>query len=208
MFRYLEPEFSFRSRFGYCNLMLVAAGEIIPTITGNPGGRRSSGTLLRPDGHVADQCRRPRDGGATTSPGRTPWSRARSFRSRIASLPLLRAGAINLVVKDSAQWAASSSTGHARRPTDRPGRSSTRREDQTLNPGPASRRQARVPGWAGCSGFMRALADRPRRRPDGMLSQTILVPEEKLGVVVLSNYDEQEFYADLPYHVIDAYLRT
>jgi hypothetical protein len=41
---------------------------------------------------------------------------------------------------------------------------------------------------------------------DGMFSLSVIVPQEKLGVVVLTNYDEQEFYEALPYHVVDAYL--
>ncbi len=32
--RYLKPEFSFRSDFGYSNLMYLTAGEIIPVVTG------------------------------------------------------------------------------------------------------------------------------------------------------------------------------
>jgi CubicO group peptidase (beta-lactamase class C family) len=31
----LEPSFSFRERYGYCNLMFIAAGELIPPLTGS-----------------------------------------------------------------------------------------------------------------------------------------------------------------------------
>jgi hypothetical protein len=41
---------------------------------------------------------------------------------------------------------------------------------------------------------------------DGMVSQLVLVPEERLGVVVLTNTDAQALAAALPYRVIDGFL--
>jgi CubicO group peptidase (beta-lactamase class C family) len=34
--RYLKPAYSFRSEFGYSNIMFMAAGEVIPAVTGKP----------------------------------------------------------------------------------------------------------------------------------------------------------------------------
>jgi len=41
---------------------------------------------------------------------------------------------------------------------------------------------------------------------DGFLSQVMFVPEEKLGIVVLTNTDKNNFYDDLTYEIRDAFL--
>ncbi|QXP61569.1 DUF3471 domain-containing protein [Olleya sp. HaHaR_3_96] len=41
---------------------------------------------------------------------------------------------------------------------------------------------------------------------DGFLSQVLFVPEEKLGIVVLTNTDKNNFYDDLTYEIRDAFL--
>ena len=40
----------------------------------------------------------------------------------------------------------------------------------------------------------------------GMVSNVCFVPEEKLGIAILTNNDNQEFYEDLRYQILDAYL--
>jgi|SRR5262245_40054416 len=50
--RYLKPSWSFRSQFGYQNLMYLAAGQIIPAVTGSKLGRFHQRTLLQAARHV------------------------------------------------------------------------------------------------------------------------------------------------------------
>jgi hypothetical protein len=40
----------------------------------------------------------------------------------------------------------------------------------------------------------------------GMVSNVCFVPEEKLGIAILTNNDNQEFYEDLRYQILDSYL--
>ena len=40
----------------------------------------------------------------------------------------------------------------------------------------------------------------------GMVSSVCFVPEENLGIVILTNNDNQKFYEDLRYQILDAYL--
>jgi Beta-lactamase/Domain of unknown function (DUF3471) len=40
----------------------------------------------------------------------------------------------------------------------------------------------------------------------GMVSNVCFVPEEKLGIAILTNNDNQEFFEDLRYQILDAYL--
>ena len=40
----------------------------------------------------------------------------------------------------------------------------------------------------------------------GMVSNVCFVPEEKLGVAILTNNDNQDFFEALRYQILDAYL--
>ena len=52
--RYLKPVSSFRTRFGYQNLMFVAAGQIIEKVSGKSWGAFRQRTNSRSFGHVAN----------------------------------------------------------------------------------------------------------------------------------------------------------
>ncbi len=212
--KFLEPEFSFRGRFGYCNLMFAAAGEIIPAIAGvtweeflrrrffEPMGMSRTNTDVRAMERL-DDVARPH----TLVKGKiVPIA----YRITPATAP---AGAINSCVKDWAQWirlqlnhgtldgkriVPSAIIDETRTPQTFMG---TRVEGDKL------RFSAYGLGW-GLREYEGRLLIAHGGGLDGMLSQSIIVPEEKLGVVVLSNYDEQEFYSALPLHVIDAYLNV
>jgi CubicO group peptidase (beta-lactamase class C family) len=48
--RYLKPAYGFRYRYGYSNLMYLAAGEIVPAVTGISWNSFVGGRILRPLG--------------------------------------------------------------------------------------------------------------------------------------------------------------
>ncbi len=210
--RYIEPESSFRSRYGYCNLTFAAAGEIIPTITGvswedylrsrffEPMGMTRTKTDLRAVERLDDVAR--------------PHTLVRgkivpiAYRATANTAP---AGAINSCVKDWAQWIRlqlNHGTLDGRKVVPAEIIRETR-SPQTITPAQPDGDKLSFSAY-GLGWMLRAYEGRLMIAHggglDGMLSLSILVPEEKLGVVVLSNYDEQEFYASLPFHVIDAYL--
>jgi CubicO group peptidase (beta-lactamase class C family) len=210
--RFLVPESSFRSRFGYCNLMFAAAGEIIPAITGvawdeflrrrffEPMGMSRTNTDVRAMERL-DDVARPH----TLVKGKiVPIA----YRVTPGSAP---AGAINSCVKDWAQWIRlqiNQGTLDGRRIVPARIIDETRTPQTLMGTRVAGARlqfSAYGLGWM-LREYEGRLLIAHGGGLDGMFSQTILVPEEKLGVVVLSNYDEQEFYEVLPYHVIDAYL--
>jgi CubicO group peptidase (beta-lactamase class C family) len=212
--RFLEPEFSFRSRFGYCNLTFVAAGEIIPAVTGltweeflkrrffEPMGMSRTNTSLR-EAEQSDDVARPH----TLVKGKiVPVA----YRATQNTAP---AGAINSCVKDWAQWIRlqlNQGTLDDRKIVPAEVIRETR-TPQTLLPsrteGDKFTFSAYGLGW-GLRAHQGRLLISHSGGLDGMLSQTIIVPEEKLGVVVLTNYDEQEFYSTLPLHVINGYLNV
>jgi CubicO group peptidase (beta-lactamase class C family) len=210
--RYLEPEFSFRSRFGYCNLMFAAAGDIIPAITGTswddflkrrffePMGMSRTNTDVRAMERL-DDVARPH----TLVKGKVVPV---AYRLTPGSAP---AGAINSCVKDWARWIRlqlNHGTLEGRRLVPAEIIRETWTPQTLVNARPEGDRlnfSAYGLGWA-LREYEGRFVISHSGGLDGMLSLSVLVPEERLGVVVLTNYDEQEFYAALPYHVIDAYL--
>jgi CubicO group peptidase (beta-lactamase class C family) len=210
--RYLEPESSFRSRFGYCNLMFAAAGDLIPAIAGvtwedflkrrffEPMGMSRTNTDVRAMERL-DDVARPH----TLVKGKVVPV---AYRLTPGSAP---AGAINSCVKDWAQWIRlqlNHGTLDGRKLVPAEVIRETRTPQTFVNTRPDGDKlnfSAYGLGWALRVYEGRFLISHSGGL-DGMLSLTVLVPEERLGVVVLTNYDEQEFYGALPYHVIDAYL--
>jgi CubicO group peptidase (beta-lactamase class C family) len=212
--RFLQPVSSFRSRYGYCNLTFVAAGEIIPEVAGvsweeflkrrlfEPMGMSRTNTDIR-DAERGDDVARPH----TLVKGKiVPVA----YRATHNTAP---AGAINSCVKDWTQWIRlqlnhGKLDGRQIVPADVMRETRT---PQTLMPiqldGDKIPFSAYGLGWV-LKGYEGRLTLQHGGGLDGMLSLTIIVPQEKLGVVVLTNYDEQEFHTELPLHVIDAYLNV
>jgi CubicO group peptidase (beta-lactamase class C family) len=212
--QFLQPESSFRSRYGYCNLTFVAAGEIIPAIAGvtweeflrrrffEPMGMSRTSTEI---GEVErrDDVARPH----TIVKGKVVPIAYRSTRNTAP------AGAINSCVRDWAQWIRlqiNEGTLDGRRIVPAEIIRETR-TPQTLVP--VRPDGERIPfsayglGWA-LREYEGRLVLAHGGGLDGMLSLSVIMPREKLGVVVLTNYDEQEFYTALPFRVIDAYLNV
>jgi CubicO group peptidase (beta-lactamase class C family) len=210
--KYIEPESSLRYRYGYCNLAFVAAGEVIPAIAGisweeflkrrffEPMGMTRTNTDVR-EAERQDDVARPH----TLVDGKiVPVA----YRSTKNTAP---AGAINSCVEDWTRWIRlqlGNGTLDGRKVVPAEIVRETRTPQTIL---PVRAQGDKVPFAAYGLGWV--LREHEGRRTishggglDGMLSLTVIVPEEKLGVVVLTNYDEQEFYTVLPLHVIDAYL--
>ena len=148
--QFLQPESSFRSRYGYCNLTFVAAGEIIPAIAGVTWEEFIKRRLLRADGDVADHAptsgeMERRDDVArphTLVKGKVVPIAYRSTRNTAP------AGAINSCVAGLGTVdPPPAQPRHARRPEDRPCRDHPGDADAAdLAPRQARRRQDPVPG--------------------------------------------------------------
>ena len=214
--RYVKPSSSFRSAFGYQNIMYLTAGQIVERVSGKswddfvreriftPLGMTSSNTTIRafagqnnvstPHAKVDDQVKT------------IPWRNIDNIAP---------AGSINSSVTDMAQWvrlqlgegsykgARLISTGAARE----------MHESQTIIPKdpqlslfmPDAHFRSYGLGWM--------LQDYKGRKIvqhggaiDGMIAMVGMVPEEKLGVVVLSNLQGQFLPTALMFRIFDAYL--
>jgi CubicO group peptidase (beta-lactamase class C family) len=198
--RYLKPRFSFRAGYGYQNVMVLAAGEIIPVLTGRswddfvrdsifvPLGMTESTTSVKALQGSADVASPhiTHDGAVITVP----------YRDVDNVGP---AAAVNSSARDLSRWMMMWLRDDS---TKGPVLLSARTKNQIwtahtpLGISPAAQRMmpSRHFSAAGLGWFMYDYRGRKILNHggamDGMISQITLVPEEHLGVIVLTNATE------------------
>lgn len=214
--RYLEPSWSFRSQFGYQNILYLAAGEIFHPITGldwdefvqqrffQPLGMNRSSTsfhqlegmrnVATPHGEIDGETRP------------IPWRNIDNVGP---------AGSINSSASDMAQWIKlqlSDGTRADRRLLSEEvleemhtPQTVIRREGRWVSMTPASNFMAYGLGWF--------LNDHGGRKVvqhggniGGMHALVGMMPEEDLGLVILTNRSSNQITYALMYRVFDAYL--
>jgi CubicO group peptidase (beta-lactamase class C family) len=217
--RFLKPSWSFRSQFGYQNLMYLAAGQVIPAVTGKswdefikdrffmPLGMSSSSTSvndLNPtitSGNVASPHGRI-DDKVTPIPWRnidniapagsinsnvlemTAWLQLQLGDGEFAGQRLLSSGAIKEMQKS-----------HTVVPYDLPW-SLLFPEAHFLNYGL---------GWF-LSDYRGRKVVEHGGNIDGMSALVAFIPEEKLGLVILTNLNGSDLRTALKLRVFDSFL--
>lgn len=214
--RFIKPTWSLRSTFGYQNLMYLAAGQVVEKVTGktwdafvaerifSPLGMNDSNTSItafKTGGNVS-----------------TPHSKV---DDKVVAIPwrkidnIAPAGSINSSVTDVAQWIRVQ-LGQGTFDGKKVFSAATAREmhmPQTV---------IRLEGAQGLTypeahflnyGLGWFLSDYKGRKVvehggaiDGMRAEVAIVPEEKLGVVVLTNLGGSVVSMPLLYRIIDAYI--
>ncbi|UCD39245.1 MAG: serine hydrolase [Fidelibacterota bacterium] len=214
--KYLEPDYSFRSRYGYNNMMFVAAGELIPIITDTTWDDYVTARLLKPlgmsrtntsisqlpeNGNVASPHIRI-DGKMTPIP----------YRNIDNSGP---AGALNSSASDMARWLRFQlAFGHWEgiQLVDSAIIRETRTPQTLLRPGANFQRHFTTTHFLayGLGWFMQDyhgyLVLRHSGGMDGMLSYSLFLPEAGVGVTLLTNAQDQRLYSSLPWYVVDRLL--
>ena len=212
--RYLKPTWSMRARFGYQNIMYLAAGEVAAAISGRswddlvreriftPLGMSESSTSIRalpqmrnvatPHAEIDDTLHT------------VPWKNIDNIAP---------AGSINSSVADMSQWVRMQLNGGkvGTKSVVSAGTLTETHSAQTVIPLSADNRQlnpythlqAYGLGW-----FIQDYRGRELRQHggniDGMSAMVALVPEEKIGVVVLSNANGSPVPTIALYRAIDA----
>lgn len=217
--RFLDPVTSFRSSWGYSNLMFVAAGEVIPAVTDSSWSDYVTAHFLRPLGMTrTTTTTRGLDALANVARPHTLVDgrvQAVPYRALDAAAP---AAAFNSSVHDWANWLRLNLTGGiAPRGTPAAGRrlvsarglaelrqphSLRRIGDATRRNFPSTHLMAYGLGWDLRDYRGRYLVSHTGGM-DGMLSMTGYVPDDSLAVAVFTNYDEQSLYSALFWHVLD-----
>jgi CubicO group peptidase (beta-lactamase class C family) len=217
--RYMKPAFSFRSHYAYDNLLYIAAGQIIPAVSGTTWDDFIRQRILSPLGMNATNLST-----AAFKPGENyalPHSRLDGklqvveFGNLDNAAP---AGAINSSAADMARWMILQ-LGRGRLPNSELRLFSEKQSREMWSPqtilptGDPSPSLLALRTNFSAYGLGWGLRDYHGRKlvghtggVTGFVSRVMLVPEENLGVVILTNAEEGGAFDSILYHIIDAYL--
>ncbi len=217
--RFMKPHSSFRSQYAYDNLLYMTAGQIIPAVTGTSWDDYIRERIFTPLGmnhsNVSNALFKPVDDYAY------PHS-AVDGKLQVIPFGLLDnagpAGSINSCAADMAKWVQLQL--NRGKFADRDGRLFTEERSKEMwspqtilptndPPPPLSAIKANFADYALGWG----LRDYHGRKlightggVGGFVSRVMLVPEENLGVVVLTNAEEDGAFDSILYHVLDHYF--
>jgi CubicO group peptidase (beta-lactamase class C family) len=214
--RFWQPKLGFRAQFDYNNCMYIVAAQIVPAVTGRGWDDFVHERILRPLGmkRSSTSFREIHDDNVAMP--------HRIVNGTIQPLPLpyndnmAPAGGINSSAVDMAQWVrlqlgGGVYQGHRLLSLQRVKELQTPNIDLDFSEGldklqfPADHFAAYGLGWALMDYHGRKLVFHTGSSP-GFKAEILLVPEEHLGVVVLSNFFDRPLPWLLGYRVIDAYL--
>jgi CubicO group peptidase (beta-lactamase class C family) len=218
--RFMKPHSSFRSRYAYDNLLYMTAGQIIPAVTGTSWDDYVRQHIFEPLGMkhstVSSKDFKPGDDYAS------PHSRVDGKLQVIPPEDLDNvgpAGSINSSAADMAKWVQLQL--NRGKFSDRDGRLFTEQRSremwspQTILPtgdsppalvGLKSNFADYALGWGLREYHGRKLVGHTGG-VGGFVSRVMLVPEENLGVVILTNAEEGGAFDAILYHVLDHYLQ-
>ena len=213
--RYLKPRWSFRSTYGYQNIMFLAAGQVVEAASGVSWSDFLKARIFTPLGMTATNTSVTALGGGDVA---TPHDK---IDDTVRAIPwrnidnIAPAGAINSNVTDLAQWVrlqlGHGSYGGRRLISDsaveemHSPQMVVRMSKEARENFPDTHFMAYGLGWflqdyhgkkfVGHGGAI-----------DGMRAEIGLIPEARLGVVVLANLGGTGFPAAIMYRALDAYL--
>ncbi len=212
--RLLKPSGIFRQDYGYCNSCYLAAGQVIPAVTGRSWEQYVQDSFLAPlemkysTSVSAGMNKRPN----VASPYTT------SYTGQLKQVPydqwdnLGPAASLISNVTDLSHWLLfqlDSGRYNGRQVVPFLVLQRTRDVNIITN----SRKSPVLPVHFRGYGLGLSAADYNGRQvywhtggAGGMLSNVCFVPEEKLGIAILTNNDNQSFFEALRYQVLDAYL--
>ena len=216
--RFLKPSWSLRARFGYQNIMFLAAGEVIPSVTGKSWDDFLRERIFNPLGMTSTSTSIKAFAGATNIA--TPHGKIEDKVQAIAWRNIdniAPAGSINSNVRDMAQWVRLN-LGDGTYEKQRLLSANSLKEMQTPQTivrleGP---RGALYPeahfltyglGWFLSDYRGRKLVEHGGAI-DGMRAEVALMPEEKLGLVILTNLNGTTLPQALMFKIVDFYLNA
>jgi CubicO group peptidase (beta-lactamase class C family) len=214
--RLLEPSWSFRSTFGYQNIMFLAAGQLVPAITGESWDAFVSRRLLGPLGME-------RSSTSVTALARqdnvaTPHELVDDV---VVTVPwknidnIAPAGSINSSAAEMARWVRmqlAEGELDGRRIVSAEQIAEMHRPQMLIGKNPEMRLLFPEADFAsyGLGWFTYVYRGETVVEHggaiDGMRAQITMIPERELGVVLLSNLGSVNFTEALRYRIFDAYL--
>ena len=216
--RYLKPSWSVRTHYGYNNLMYGAAGEVIARASGMPWADMLRTRIFQPLGMTCSNTsvtQLPANGDVATPHAYVDSAVHVEKYTNIDAIPA--AGAINSCAADMVKWLAfqldSGRVNGKRlisetnfRETHTP-QLAIRLSDAYRKMNPATHLRSYAIGWVVQDYHGREMLSHAGDL-SGMAAMTGMLPEERLGVVVLSNLEGQALRESLMYKIFDLYLHV
>jgi len=212
--RYLKPPFHFRQEFGYCNSCFLVAGQVIPVVTGETWEHFVQNHFLSPLG--MDHTLVLSTGVADQGDVATPYSTA--YTNQIGKVPydnwnnLAPAASIVSNVNDLSHWLfmqLDSGRYQGKQIIPWAALQKTRIANTWIRSIMSDKYPTHFTGY-GLGLNMQDYAGKQvywhTGGAGGMVSNVCFVPEEKLGIAILTNNDNQGFFEDLRHQILDAYL--
>lgn len=212
--RLLKPSLVFRQDYGYCNSCYLTAGEVIPKVTGKPWEAFVDDSIVKP---LAMNSTQLLSTGIEKLPNAAvPYTT--SYTGILNKVPydnwnnLAPAASIVSNVSDLSHWLLmqlDSGRYMGKQVLPWPVLQKTR----DVNIATGSRKSAAFPMHFRGYGLGLNAADYNGRQiywhtggAGGMVSNVCFVPGEGLGIAILTNNDNQNFFEALRYQILDAYL--
>jgi len=217
--RYMKPHSSFRSRYAYDNLLYMTAGQIIPAVTGQSWEDYVRERIFKPLGMMHSNLSvtefKPSDNYAAAHERLDGKLQVIEFDPVDNIAP---AGSINSSAADMAKWVILQ-LNHGLLPDGKTRLFSEKQSremwtGQTVLPinDPPPQLAALKANFAdyGLGWFLRDYKGRKLVGHTGgvlgAVSRVLLVPEENLGIVILTNAEEGAAFESIAQHILDAYL--
>jgi CubicO group peptidase (beta-lactamase class C family) len=212
--RLLKPSQIFRQDYGYCNSCFLTAGEVIPVVTGKQWENFIHDSIITP---LEMNNTMVLSTGVEKQPNvATPYTT--SYTDQLKKVPfdnwnnLAPAASIISNVSDLSHWLFMQlDSGRYKGKQILPWQTIQKTRD--VNIVTSSRKSAVFPMHFRGYGLGVFSADYNGRQiywhtggAGGMVSNVCFVPEEKLGIAILTNNDNQNFFELLRYQLLDAYL--
>ncbi len=217
--RYLKPATSFRTTYAYNNLMFLTAGQVLAEVSGRSWDDYLTEKIFRPLGMSNTNT----STSAFKEGGDWAWPHSR-MEGKLRTIPFENldnagpAGAINSSVQDMSKWVLLQ-LNHGKIPGAEIRMFSEKSSHEMwaqqmvvpvgTAPPELQGLQAHFAGY----GLGWALRDYKGRKlvghtggVAGFVTRVMLVPEENLGVVILTNAEEDGAFDAVLYHILDAYL--
>lgn len=212
--RLLKPVGSFRQDYGYCNSCFLVAGEVIPKVVGKSWEQYVQDSILTP--LQMNSSTAISHGMASKQNVSKPYTT--SFTGQLKLVPydewdnLGPAASIISNVNDLSHWLmfqldSGKYNGKQIMPF------AILQKTRDVNIITSSRKSSLFPMHFRGYGLGLVVADYNGRQiywhtggAGGMVSNVCFVPEEKLGIAILTNNDNQGFFEALRYQILDAYL--
>jgi len=214
--RYLKPVGIYRQDYGYCNSCFLTAGMVAEKATGQTWEALVTDSILKPLGMQRTQALS--NNMPTLANISYPYTTI--YTGKVAQMPhdiwdnLGPAASIISTAADMTHWLRFQlDSGRYQGKRVLPWASVAAPRDMQI--ATSSRKSARYPVHFRGYGLGLAMADYNGRAvynhtggAVGMVSGVCFVPEEKLGIVILTNQDNQSFFEALRYHILDLYTGT